>query len=157
MYFKKQNLFKANLLYKENNDYRDFIIADKYNTRTASKAIKDLERLTRMTDAKLIRRIKRIDKYEENEVANPKIKNTPFKLLEINQNLRNTDSIISVLNNHVDSLKLLFENVAISLSGNLKSKIKLHDSAFFPLEESIYLRYLMRDNYKKEIVELRKK
>lgn len=154
---KNKNLFKANLLYRENNEHRDFIIADKYNTRTAAKSIKDLERLTRMTDTKLIRRIKRIDKYEENEVANPKIKNTPFKLLEMNQNLRVTDSIISVLNNHVDSLKLLFETIAISLSGNLKSKIKLHDSTFFLLEKSMYLRYLMRDNYKKEIVELRKK
>ncbi|MBA4240832.1 MAG: hypothetical protein C0448_08895 [Sphingobacteriaceae bacterium] len=154
---KNKNLFKANLLYKENNEHRDFIIADKYNTRTASKSIKDLERLTRMTDAKLIRRIKRIDKYDEDEVPNPKIKNTTFKLLEINQNLRATDSMIFVLNRHINSLKILFEKITINLSNNLKSKIKLHDSTFFPLEESMYLRYLMRDNYKKEIVELRKK
>lgn len=154
---KNKNLFKANLLYKENNEHRDFIIADKYNTRTASKSIKDLERLTRMTDAKLIRRIKRIDKYDEDEVPNPKVKNTSFKLLEINQNLRVNDSMIFVLNHHIDSLKLLFEKTTINLSNDLKYKIKLHDSTFFPLEESMYLRYFMRDNYKKEIVELRKK
>ncbi len=154
---KNKNLVKANLLYKENETHRDLIILDKFNIKTGCKSIKDLERKTHMSETKLIRRIRRINKYEDDEKPNPKIKNTTIKLTEINQNLRETDSIIRLLDARIDLLKHQFELITLGLSQNLKEKISQHDSAFSLFEKSMYLRYLMRDNYKKEIVELRKK
>jgi hypothetical protein len=154
---KTKNTAKANLLYKENDGHRDLIILDKFNIKNGCNTIKNLERKTHMTETKLIRRIRRIHKYDEKELPNPKIKNTTIKLAEINKNLRETDSVIIFLNQRIDALKQQFGSITMTLSNNLKEKITQHDSAFYPFEESMYLRYLMRDNYKKEIVEVRRK
>ncbi|MES2512683.1 MAG: transglutaminase-like domain-containing protein [Bacteroidota bacterium] len=154
---KAKNMAKANLLYKENDGHRDLIILDKFNIKNGCNTIKNLERKTHMSETKLIRRIRRINKYDATEVPNVKIKNTAVKLAEVNKNLKETDSVITILNERIDLLKQEFGLITIALSNNLTKKIIQHDSAFYPFDESTYLRYLMRDNYKKEIDEIRKK
>lgn len=154
---KNKNLIKANLLYDENQKHKDLIIKDVFNIKVGAATLKNLERETNMQDKKLVRRIKRIDKYDDKEIPNPKIKNTAIKLAEVNRNLKITDSIITALDIKINRLKTLLDSNTLTLSNNLKQKIQQHDSAFLPFHYSIYLRYVMKDNYKKEIVNLRRK
>lgn len=154
---RNKNNIKANLLYDENQKHKDLIIKDVYNLKMGAATLKNLERETEMQDDKLVRRIKRLDTYDDKEIPNPKIKNTDFKLLEIKRSLRITDSIINVLDIKIDVLKVLLDSSTAKLSSNLKQKIQQHDSAFLPFHYAIYLRYIMKDNYKKEIVNLRRK
>jgi hypothetical protein len=154
---KNKNLIKANLLYDENQKHKDLIIKDVFNIKVGAATLKNLERETNMQDKKLVRRIKRIDKYDDKEIPNPKIKNTAIKLAEVNRNLKATDSIITALDIKINRLKILLDSNTLTLSNNLKQKIQQHDSAFLPFHYSIYLRYVMKDNYKKEIVNLRRK
>ncbi|MBI3520733.1 MAG: transglutaminase domain-containing protein [Bacteroidetes bacterium] len=154
---KNKNKIKADILYAENEKHREFIFRDKFNTRLGAKSIKDLERKTKMSEKKLIRRINRIRNYDANEIANPKLKNTDYKLAELNYKLKQTDSIIDALDQTVFSLKQTFEKTVGTLSADLKQKLIQHDSAFIPFQASTYMRYIMKDNYKKEVVDVRKK
>jgi hypothetical protein len=154
---KNKNKIKADLLYEENSVYRDFILKDKYTTKTGIKSLKDLSRKTGMSEKKLIRRINRIKNYDENELPNERVKNTTFKITELNQKLSQNDSIIDLLNKQIASLKEELEKKLALTTINLKQKLADHDSAFLPFQKSAYLRYFIKDNYKKEVVEIRKK
>lgn len=154
---KNKNKRKADLLYEENSGYRDFILKDKFTIKVGIKSIKDLSRKTQMNEKKFIRRINRINNYDANELPNERVKNTAFKLAELNQKLKQNDSLIYLLDNKISSMKEELERKLALITINLKQKLAEQDSAFLPFQKSAYLRYFRKDNYKKDVVEIRKK
>jgi hypothetical protein len=152
-----KNSSKSQLLYNENNAYIIFVLNQRFRVKTEAKSFKDLERKTHAMQQKLKRRIHHISDYKDHQVPNDKVKNTEIKLRELDQKLRNADSLIALHDRKIDSLKLLFELKTQVLSVNMKEKTVEHDSVFSYFNASIRLRYYMRDNYKKDVVEVRKK
>lgn len=153
---RNKNGKKADLLYEENNAYLRFVMGEKFNIKVQTKSVKDLQRKTNMTVKRLIRRLGRVKGLSDKEKPNDKVKNTPFKLRELNDNQRYFDSLVGLCDRRIDSLKELFVARVKVLSAGLKEKILEHDSVFSYFRASTRLRYYMRDNYKKEVVEIRK-
>lgn len=153
---RQKNSVKANLLYDENDAYIRFVMSEKFNIKVQTKSVKDLKRKTHMAEKSLERRLGRLRGLSDREVPNDKVKNTAFKLLELTNKQRYYDSLAGVCYDRIDSLKALFAAKVNVLSVGLKEKLLEHDSVFSQFKTSTRLRYYMRDNYKKDVVEVRK-
>lgn len=153
---RSKNGHKADLLYNENTAYSAFVMGEKFNIKVQTKSVKDLERKTSMTEKQLIRRLGRVKNLPDKEVPNSKLKTTAFKLLELDQKQRYHDSMVALLDRQIDSLKLLLESRVKILSKGLAVKLLEHDSVFSFFKRSTRLRYYMRDNYKKDVVTVRR-
>lgn len=154
---RSKNGKKADLLYEENNAYSRFVMGEKFNIKVQAKSVKDLQRKTNMTVKGLVRRLGRVKGLSDKEVPNSKVKNTAIKLQELNTKQRYFDSLVAVCDSRIDSLREVFVARLSVLSVGLKDKLLEHDSVFSLFKTSTRLRYYMRDNYKKEVVEVRKK
>jgi len=153
---RNKNGHKADLLFAENTAFANFLRGEKFNIKVQSKSVKDLQRKTTQVQSQLTRRLGRVKSWSDKEKPNARVKNTPAKLLELQNKLRRADSLVSSDNRRIDSLRALLEKTIRQLSANLKLKLLEHDSVFSLFSASARLRYYMRDNYKKDIVELRK-
>lgn len=153
---RSKNARKADLLYDENSAYIRFAMGEKFNIKVQTKSVKDLKRKTRMAEKGHERRLGRVKGLSDEEVPNEKVKNTPFKLLELANKQRYFDSLVGVCDGNIDSLKGVFVAKMAVLSAGLKDKLMEHDSVFSLFKTSTRLRYYMRDNYKKDVVEVRK-
>lgn len=151
-----KNSKKMDLLLDENKKAREFIYADKYNTSLGIKSLQDLKRNTKLMDRKLERRLDRVKKIETNDAPNPKLKNSDIKLYELNQKVRQLDSLINLTNDTIDKIKIRFEDFSAELLKRFKHKIIQHDSIFTPFSKTIRLRYSLFDNYKKKIILIKK-
>ncbi len=152
-----KNHVKANLLYDENNAYVSFLLGEKFSIKVQSKSVKNLERRTRLMERKLDRRHRQFRYHEAHEIPNKKLVTTAAKLLELHQKMAYADSLITLYNQRIDSLKNVFGEKVKVLSIGLKEKTLEHDSVFSLFKTTMKMRYYMRDNYKKDVVELRKK
>lgn len=154
---RNKNSHKADLLYTENAAYSNFVRGEKFKIKVQSKSVKDLQRKTGLAWSQFVRCLGRTKNLSDNEAPNPKVKTTPYKLLELQGKRQYFDSLVRVGDHGIDSLRSLLEANIRTLSSNLKPKLLEHDSVFSLFALSTRLRYYQRDNYKKDIVELRKR
>lgn len=109
-----------------------------------------------MNTTKIRNQVQRIYHLDTKETVTQNVKNTEAKLLELNLKLKSLDSVAYSLDTGIISLKRNFERVHELLNKNMAFKIAQHDSVFGPFEKSTGLRYYLKDNYKKSVVEVRK-
>lgn len=153
---RSKNGRKADLLYEENTAYMHFVMGEKFNIKVQTKSVKDLQRKTGMAVKGMVRRLGRVKSLSDKEVPNNKVKNTAIRLQELTHKQRYFDSLVGVCDGKIDSLKEVFVARVNILSAGLKDKLLEHDSVFSLFKASTRLRYYIRDNYKKELVEIRR-
>lgn len=151
-----KNRYKEDLLLNENVAHRDFIIRHKHLIKTQTASITNLNRSFRMNSNKLKRQVKRFFHLDTKETETHNVRNTEAKILELTHTLKRLDSVTLALDSSILHSKHHFETLHGILNKNVAFKIVQHDSVFGPFQKSTALRYYLKDNYKKSIVEVRK-
>ncbi|MGZ4073058.1 MAG: transglutaminase domain-containing protein [Bacteroidia bacterium] len=155
---REKNSLKSKILYEENKKHINFIhaiIASTYKETTNMKHFSQ--------ESKVAVRRFRIKKKKLHDITDKvKIKSSGFRtkenILEIRLKLKKDEEVSDSLNELITSLLDSYNKIVPSLSDNLWKKIRLQDSLARPFENGSFYRWLyLLDNYKKIVVEERKK
>ena len=153
---KKKNKNKQAILLKDNKTHTAFVrskvkatLAQKRNiTGLKNRSSGSLERYwNRKFDIERLRSDIFVDK--KNRVAEKRIES-------LNARLKGREQEIDSLNRLIAAYKTQIDSVLDNLSLNVWQKVLHHDSLIIPILKTSSLRKLVKDDYKKSVVELRK-
>ncbi len=153
-----KNRNKDMLLYNENREHLDFMRAIVKTTYEKTRKIDYFSGQTVSFVRKLRRQKNKLSDIQlkfktKTKHFNPKEKIEKLQL-QLAKQLKQTDSLDTAINNFITS----YNKQVSTLSDNIWKKIKSQDSLVYPYQMGSMYRYIyLQDNYKKPIVELRKK
>ena len=153
---KAKNKRKMSLLLNENKGHKLFISQKVRLTLNHTRNYKILETQATAYAHTYLKKAARTKRFKIN-IKTEKLKPYPPQILNgIHRELTKKQSELDTLTKAINTQKQAFDSLILGVSLNIWQHVKYHDSISTPFLKSIRWRRLMKDNYKKVIVDIRK-
>jgi len=153
---KSKNKHKQMLLLEENRIHNNFIKSKINVTLTQKQNIRALKNKSNVNLRKYNNRKGKIRSLKSKIFVDEVNKLSARKTEELNERLRKKQQEIDSLTQLVELYKGRFDSIVTNLSLNVWQKVLHHDSLLTPIVKSTELRKLLKDNFKKPVVEVRR-